>query len=126
MNNAELYMEFNEKCTDGLIVDRNEFSKRLKKMKKGTIIEQIDGKYQIYYPLEAGEKQEHTQNGLLELRIDPAARIRFEGSLKDYEDLLKEIKKIGVGICNFKVYCRLREGDADSEFFIADVYYLMQ
>ncbi len=38
MNNAELYMEFNEKCTAGLIVDRNEFSKRLKKMKKGTII----------------------------------------------------------------------------------------
>lgn len=23
MNNAELYMEFNEKCTAGLIVDRN-------------------------------------------------------------------------------------------------------
>ena len=126
MNNAELYMEFKEECVAGLLVDRNEFSRRLKKLKKGTVIEYVDGKYQIYYPIDDVDKHEQDSSELLSIRIDSAARIRFEGGLAEYEELLKEIDKTRVGNCDFKVFGKLCEEDVDTDFFIADVYYMMQ
>ena len=125
MNNAELYMEFNDECTGGLFVDKNELCKRLRKMKKGTIIEQMDGGYRIYYPIEIVDNQERMLDKVYNLRIDPAERIRFEGSLKKYEELLNDINIIGTGKHSFKVYSKLREEDADTDFFIADIYYSM-
>ncbi|MEE3471808.1 hypothetical protein SAMN02910451_03118 [Butyrivibrio hungatei] len=126
MNNVELYMEFKEECVAGLLVDKNEFSRRLKKLKKGTVIECVDGKYQIYYPIDDVKKHEQDSSESLSLRIDSAARIRFEGGLVEYEELLKEINKTRAGNCDFKVFGKLREEDVDADFFIADVYYMMQ
>ncbi|MBQ2608774.1 MAG: hypothetical protein II586_00265, partial [Butyrivibrio sp.] len=60
-----------------------------------------------------------------QLEIEPAARVRFEGSLEEYECLLDEINKKSIRNRDFKIYGRLKDSNADREFFIMDVYYLM-
>ena len=58
------------------------------------------------------------------LSIDPAARIRFEGSFSEYDLLLEEINSKYPG-GNERIYTKVRDVDADSDFFIMDVYYQM-
>ena len=126
MTNTELYTEFREQCLDRVTVDRDEFCKRIKKLKKGAIIEQDKGGYRLYSKLSGALDREQEQDAPYVLEIDPAARVRFEGSFSEYEDLLKEINKNRIGHYDVKVYSKLQDGNADSDFFIMDVYYQMQ
>ena len=125
MTNTELYTEFREECLDRVTVDRDEFCKRIKKLKKGAIIEQDKGGYRLYSKLSGALDREQEQDAPYVLEIDPAARVRFEGSFSEYEDLLKEINKNRIGHYDVKVYSKLQDGNADSDFFIMDVYYQM-
>ena len=60
-----------------------------------------------------------------QLEIEPSARVRFEGSLEEYETLLEEINQKKIRNHDFKIYGRLKDGNADRDFLIMDVYYLM-
>ena len=97
MTNTELYTEFKEKCMDRVTVDRDEFCKRIRKLKKGVIVEPDKGTYQLYSkPCDATDSEQMRDAPYI-LEIDPAVRVRFEGSLSEYEDLLKEINKNKIG-----------------------------
>ena len=111
-------MEFREECTEKVTVDKTELCKKLRKLQNGVIIELDHGKYQLYYSKEKDGEQDCIQDMAYRLNIDPAARVRFEGSFEEYEELLRKIDKD-------KVYSKLREGNVDSDFFIMDVYYRM-
>ena len=126
MTNTELYTEFREECMDRVTVDHDEFCKRIKKLKKGSIIEPDKGAFQLYSKLIDVTEREKVQDAPYVLEIDPAVRVRFEGSLSEYEDLLKEINKNKIGHYDVKVYSRLQDGNADGDFFVMDVYYQMQ
>lgn len=124
MINTELYTEFREAYTDKDTVNRAEFCKKLKKLKKGTIVELDKGMFRIY--TKDADISGQTQGEDRCLEIDPAARIRFEGSLEEYEDLLEEINKKKTTDYGFKIFSRLQDGNADIDFIIMDVYYQMQ
>ena len=125
MNNAELYMVLKEKCVNSMTLDRTEFCKKLKNMPQNIIVEVENGKYHIFYPVDILKEQAYMQNEVQDLIIDPAVRLRFEGGIDEYEELLKEISKKRMGNSVLKVLGKLREDNADSDFFIMDVYYRM-
>ena len=125
MINAELYTEFKEVYTDKDTVNRVEFWKKIKKLKKDTVVEVNEDKYCIYTKDADVDVQGQTQAATSRLEIDPAARVRFEGSLEEYENLLEEINQKKIRNHDFKIYGRLKDGNADRDFFIMDVYYLM-
>lgn len=125
MINAELYTEFKEVYTDKDTVNRVEFCKKLKKLKKDTVVELNEDMYCIYTRDADVDIQGRIQATTFQLEIDPAARVRFEGSLEEYECLLDEINKKSIRNRDFKIYGRLKDSNADREFFIMDVYYLM-
>ncbi|MBR4357158.1 MAG: hypothetical protein IKQ00_04450 [Butyrivibrio sp.] len=125
MINAELYTEFKEVYTDKDTVNRVEFCKKLKKLKKDTVVELNEDMYCIYTRDADVDIQGQIQATTFQLEIEPAARVRFEGSLEEYECLLDEINKKSIRNRDFKIYGRLKDGNADREFFIMDVYYLM-
>ncbi len=125
MINAELYTEFKEVYTDKDTVNRVEFCKKLKKLKKDTVVEFNEDMYCIYTRDADVDIQGQIQATTFQLEIEPAARVRFEGSLEEYECLLDEINKKSIRNRDFKIYGRLKDGNADREFFIMDVYYLM-
>ena len=97
MINAELYTEFKEVYTDKDTVNRVEFCKKLKKLKKDTVVELNENMYCIY--TRDADVDIQGQDITSQLEIEPAARVRFEGSLEEYETLLEEInqKKIAEG-----------------------------
>lgn len=125
MINAELYTEFKEVYTDKDTVNRVEFCKKLKKLKKDTVVEFNEDMYCIYTRDADVDIQGQIQATTFQLEIEPAARVRFEGSLEEYECLLDEINKKSIRNRDFKIYGRLKDSNADREFFIMDVYYLM-
>ncbi|SFU96240.1 DUF5975 family protein [Butyrivibrio sp. INlla21] len=125
MIKAELYTEFREDRTDKVTVEKAELRRKLKKIKNGAILERENEKYQLYYSPEAFKKDEAEHVAPYHLVIDPAARIRFEGSLDEYDKLLEEIDLKCMDHDDAKVYSKLKEGNADSDFFIMDVYYQM-
>jgi hypothetical protein len=125
MINAELYTEFKEVYTDKDTVNRVEFCKKLKKLKKDTVVELNEDMYCIYTRDADVDIQGQIQATTFQLEIEPAARVRFEGSLEEYECLLDEINKKSIRNRDFKIYGRLKDSNADREFFIMDVYYLM-
>lgn len=125
MINAELYTEFKEVYTDKDTVNRVEFCKKLKKLRKDTVVEFNEDMYCIYTRDADVDIQGQIQATTFQLEIEPAARVRFEGSLEEYECLLDEINKKSIRNRDFKIYGRLKDGNADREFFIMDVYYLM-
>lgn len=125
MINAELYTEFKEVYTDKDTVNRVEFCKKLKKLKKDTVVEFNEDMYCIYTRDADVDIKGQIQATTFQLEIEPAARVRFEGSLEEYECLLDEINKKSIRNRDFKIYGRLKDGNADREFFIMDVYYLM-
>ena len=125
MINAELYTEFKEVYTDKDTVNRVEFCKKLTKLKKDTVVELNEDMYCIYTRDADVDIQGQIQATTFQLEIEPAARVRFEGSLEEYECLLDEINKKSIRNRDFKIYGRLKDGNADREFFIMDVYYLM-
>ncbi len=126
MNKIELYTEFKEKRTEKVTVEKAELRRKLKKIKDGVILEYNNEKYQLYYSAEVVAKNEHAPNNIYNLEIDPAARIRFEGSIEEYEALLVEINKENAENHDLKIYTRLQDGNADNDFFIMDVYYQMK
>ena len=126
MNKIELYTEFKEKRTEKVTVEKAELRRKLKKIKDGVILEYNNEKYQLYYSEEVVAKNEHAPNNIYNLEIDPAARIRFEGSIEEYEALLVEINKENAENHDLKIYTRLQDGNADNDFFIMDVYYQMK
>ena len=123
MINAELYTEFKEVYTDKDTVNRVEFCKKLKKLKKDTVVELNENMYCIY--TRDADVDIQGQDITSQLEIEPAARVRFEGSLEEYETLLEEINQKKIRNHDFKIYGRLKDGNADRDFFIMDVYYLM-
>ncbi|MCR4997201.1 MAG: hypothetical protein K6A61_07870 [Butyrivibrio sp.] len=125
MINAELYTEFKEVYTDKDTVNRVEFCKKIKKLKKDTVVEFNEDMYCIYTRDADVDIQGQIQATTFQLEIEPAARVRFEGSLEEYECLLDEINKKSIRNRDFKIYGRLKDSNADREFFIMDVYYLM-
>lgn len=126
MNKIELYTEFKEKRTEKVTVEKAELRRKLKKIKDGVILEYNNEKYQLYYSAEVVAKNEHAPKNIYNLEIDPAARIRFEGSIEEYEALLAEINKENAENHDLKIYTRLQDGNADNDFFIMDVYYQMK
>lgn len=123
MINAELYTEFKEVYTDKDTVNRVEFCKKLKKLKKDTVVELNENMYCIY--TRDADVDIQGQDITSQLEIEPAARVRFEGSLEEYETLLEEINQKKIRNHDFKIYGRLKDGNADRDFLIMDVYYLM-
>jgi len=117
-----LYMEFREDLTDKITVEKSELRNKLK---NGVILERDYEKYLIYYSQETIESDAEVHEPLFHLVIDPAARIRFEGSLAEHDELLKEINSKNHGSDDVRIYSKVRDGDADSDFYIMDVYYQM-
>lgn len=125
MIKPELYTEFREDRTDKVTVEKAELRRKLKKIKSGAILERENEKYQLYYSPKAFAGEEGLHVAPYHLVIDPAARIRFEGSLDEYDKLLEEIDLKIMDHDDAKIYSKLKEGNADSDFFIMDVYYQM-
>ncbi|RKM55318.1 hypothetical protein D6853_11410 [Butyrivibrio sp. X503] len=125
MDYAEQYTEFREVCTDKIIVDRDKFCKMLKKTDIGTIIEKDQDNYIFYYRNESNDVPAQTQDTRYQLKIDPAVKVRFEGNFAQYNKLLNEIYSKLENKDNAKIYSKLRQGKANCNFFIMDVYYQM-
>ncbi|MBQ6995450.1 MAG: hypothetical protein IJN64_13335 [Lachnospiraceae bacterium] len=122
MHRAELYTEFSENRTCMVNVDKTELLNRLIELHYGAIIEKEHLIYRIYY---SNCKEIYSNQGQDEeyhLKIDPAARVRFEGGLDEYEKLLEEIS---AEHNNRKIYGILRNGNVESDFLVMDVYYEM-
>ncbi len=117
-----LYMEFREDLTDKITVEKSELRNKLK---NGVILERDYEKYLIYYSQETIESDAEVHEPLFHLVIDPAARIRFEGSLAEHDELLEEINSKNHGSDDVRIYSKVRDVDADSDFYIMDVYYQM-
>lgn len=117
-----LYMGFRENLTDKITVEKSELRNKLK---NGVILEHDYEKYLIYYSQETIESDAEVHDSLFHLVIDPAARIRFEGSLAEHDELLEEINSKNHGSDDVRIYSKVRDGDADSDFYIMDVYYQM-
>ncbi len=126
MNKTELYTEFREKRTEKVTVEKAGLRRKLRKINNGVILEYNNEKYQLYYSSDVLSGNGYEQNNLYHLEIDPAARIRFEGSLDEYEALLKEIKTENAENYNLKIYTKLQDGNVDNDFFIMDIYYQMK
>ena len=126
MNKTELYTEFREKRTEKVTVDRAGLAKKLKKINNGVILEYNNENYRIYYSSDELDKNGLEQKEPYYLEIDPAVRMRFEGSLDEYEVLLKEIINENAENYNLKNYTKLQGGDVCNDFFIMDIYYQMK
>lgn len=122
MYRSELYTEFSEDCTCMVTVDKTELHNKLKELNYGAIIENKNSTYRIYYSDRMKSNSISGQDEEYHLNIDPAARIRFEGGLDEYEKLLEEI-------CtehhDGKIYGKLCNGNAESDFLVMDIYYKM-
>ncbi len=125
MIKPELYIEFREDRTDKITVEKAELRSKLNKIKRGVILEHKYEKYLIYYSRETTRSDMEVHEPLFHLVIDPAARIRFEGSLSEYDKLVEEIKSKNLSRDDTRVYSKVQDGNADSDFFIIDVYYQM-
>ncbi len=125
MDYAELYTEFSEVCTDRTIVDRRDFCKMLKKANIGAIVEKDQDRYIFYYKKVIEDRPAEAQDIQYHLRIDPAVKVRFEGNFAQYNKLLNEIYSKLENKDNAKIYSKLRQGKANCNFFIMDVYYQM-
>ncbi|RKM59694.1 hypothetical protein D6856_10805 [Butyrivibrio sp. XB500-5] len=125
MDYAELYTEFREVCTDKIIVDRRDFCKMLKKANSGAIVEKDQDRYIFYYKKEIEDRPAEAQDIKYHLRIDSAVKVRFEGNFAQYNKLLNEIYSKLENKDNAKIYSKLRQGKANCNFFIMDVYYQM-
>lgn len=127
MIKTELYTEFRENRTEKITVEKAEFKRSLKRIKSGAVLEKVNrDKYQLYYSSEVSAENEHDQKEVYHLEIDPAARIRFEGSLDEYEALLNVINKENAKKYDLKIYTKLQDGNVDNDFFIMDIYYQMK
>ena len=122
MDYAEPYTEFSAKYTDRIIVEKKEFCKTLKKTDKGTIIEKNRDRYIFYITQDSGEEPVEKQGLSYHLYIDDAVKIRFEGNLAAYEKLLDTLCSTYNNIEKAKIYGRLRQENANCEFFVMDVY----
>lgn len=125
MIKPELYTEFREDCTDKVTVEKAELKSKLKKINSGVILEYNKENYQFYYLPDEITENDHGQKNLYHLEIDPAARIRFEGSLDEYESLLKKINGKNTENNDLKIYTKLQDGNVKNDFFIMDIYYQM-
>ena len=56
------------------------------------------------------------------MKLDPVARVRFEGGLDEYEKLLEEIR---MDYQDGKIYGKLRDGNAENDFLVVDIYFKM-
>ncbi|MCR4567490.1 MAG: hypothetical protein K5769_05535 [Pseudobutyrivibrio sp.] len=126
MIKTELYTEFKEDLTDKVTVEKDELRSKLKIINSSVILEYENEKYKIYYSLNESIDESLDNKSMFHLEIDPAARIRFEGSLDEHEELLKKIYKKRAENNDMKIYSKLQDGDVDSDFFIMDIYYQME
>ena len=123
MIKPELYIVFREDCTDKVIANKAELGSTLKTMTSGVIIERVREEYHLYHSPETKSGEGYICYPRYHLEIDPAARIRFEGSLDEYEALLNEIKGEDYDL---KVFTKIQDSDAKNNFYIMDIYYRMK
>ena len=98
MYRSELYTEFSEDCTYMVTVDKTELLNKLKELNYGAIIENDYSTYRIYYSDRIKNNSNLGQDEEYHLKIDSAARVRFEGGLDEYEKLLEEMNSVAKSI----------------------------
>lgn len=123
MYRAELYVEFSENRTGMMLAEGTELANILRKLQNGVIIERMQSKYRIYYFESGLQDGIPIQDMSYHLKIEPAARIRFEGSMDEYKKFLNEINE---NYNTVQIYSKLREKEVESDFFIMDIYYAMK
>ena len=122
MYRAELYMEFSEDCTRMETVSKEELHDKLTEFHYCAIIEKEHSTYQIYCSDCIKNNPNSKKEEKYHLKLDPVARVRFEGGLDEYEKLLEEIR---MDFQDGKIYGKLREGNAENDFLVVDIYFKM-
>ncbi|SFC02028.1 DUF5975 family protein [Butyrivibrio sp. YAB3001] len=122
-----LYEEFDESRTSVLVCNVKEFSDALQKVATlngkrldGIIVEYGKEKYKIYY-----SDNDLNENSIWNLKIEPAARVRFEGSIYEIEKLMNDIVIDKISNDSGKVFCSIKQGEISDDFVITDIYYTM-
>ena len=121
MYRAELYMEFSEDCTRMETVGKEELHDKLTEFHYCAIIEKEHSTYQIYCS-DCIKNNSNLKKEKYHLKLDPVARVRFEGGLDEYEKLLEEIR---MDFQDGKIYGKLRDGNAENDFLVVDIYFKM-
>ena len=125
MIKTELYSVFREDRTAKVTANKAELRSKLRTMTSGVILERNKDEYHLYYSPKTTSGEDNTCAPLYHLEIDPAARIRFEGSLAEHEKLLEEIFAMIEGGDDVRIYSKVQDGNAANDFFRIDVYYKM-
>ena len=125
MIKPELYAVFRENRTVKVTANKAELRSKLRTLTGGVILEREGEKYHLYHSPKTTSGEEYICAPLYHLEIDPAARIRFEGSLAEHEKLLEEIYLMIKDNDDVRIYSKVQDGNVYDDFFIMDVYYKM-
>ena len=115
-------MEFSEDCTRMETVGKEELHDKLTEFHYCAIIEKEHSTYQIYCSDCIKNNPNSKKEEKYHLKLDPVARVRFEGGLDEYEKLLEEIR---MDYQDGKIYGKLRDGNAENDFLVVDIYFKM-